>query len=130
MNSRKKIKCGEYLFKDGVVIKRPGKKFRLPSLPEDLKIPYPDSGVEGVCFPFFPAFGGDDYDDIDQMNDIKEKRFQEQFKKLHTQLRNMYYIGQIISGIKAVCRRIIRRKMPTETVMGLMAQRNERQRIV
>ena len=125
----KKIKCGEFLYKDGVVIKRHKKKFRVPSLPQKLKIPYPDTvGEELVFFPGSPFHVETNYENIDQMNSLKEMKFQKKYKELHSHLRQLYYFGRLVSGVKAVCRRITRRKMSTEAVIDLMAQRTERQR--
>ena len=121
----KKIKCGEYLYKDGIVIKRPGKKFRAPSLPKKLQIQYPN---EENCSSNSPAINGRHYDDIGQMNYMREVAFQKKYKELHSRLRKLYYFGRVISGIKKVCYQITRKRLSTEDVIGLMAEKTERQR--
>ena len=129
MRKRKTIKCGEFLYKDGVVIKRPGKKFRAPALPDKLRIPYPEGLGEGMAyFPAFPFSLGDEYEDIDQMNCMREHTFQKKYKALRSRLRKLYYMGQMVACVRKVCRRITRKKVPLETVIDIMEQQTVRQR--
>jgi len=106
VRDRKTIKCGEFLYKDGVVIKRPGKKFRLPRIPGYLKIAIPKKYSCSATF----LWGELDYEEgcdvIREENKKREYAWQYNIEALHHELREMYYTRQIKKSVGRVIKKI------------------------
>ena len=88
-------KCGEFMEKDGVVVKRPGKKFVCPPLPEKMKSPYRN-------------LHGKARDDMDQVNSLLEINWLRAKKKEYYALKKLYYFQQLIRFIQRTSNRISR----------------------
>ena len=106
MRKKNSIKCGEYWMKDGVVIKRPGKSFRVPSMPSKYKTPRPEYDPTATLVFFGTIDAHDDMcEKIEEMNALKEINWQNDIKRKHTVLETLYYIGQA----RSMARKIVRR---------------------
>ena len=106
MRKKNSIKCGEYWMKDGVIIKRPGKAFRVPSMPDKYKMPYPKYDTTS-CLVFFASIVAHENacDDIDEMNALKEKRWQNTLKRQHNAMTSLYHISRVKKTARCVVRR-------------------------
>ena len=108
----KKIKCGEFMCKDGVIIKRPGKQLRIPPAPDKFKEKYPESYT--IIPPLFQTdFMGshtflpsDNYGANMYTRISPENLWQKQILGTYISLKTLYYISQLKKGIKKVCRHI------------------------
>ena len=98
----KKIKSGKYLYKDGVIIKRPGKSFACPSLPQKKKTPYPQKAYETTS----PSSYAYECSQIDEINALKEYAFQRNLKIQDRKLMMLYYIQEIRRASKRTLRKI------------------------
>jgi len=81
----KTIKCGDYMMKDGVVFYRPGKKFRVPDMPEEMKIPYPDEKYRTRM----------ECENIEQMNALSNQQWKRDLMRQHRQMELMF-IRQVL----------------------------------
>ena len=111
MRKKNNIKCGEYWYKDGVVIKRPGKKFRLPSLPRKMRSPK-ENNYNG-----WASFFGDDE---------LEKEFQQKIRNLHNQLRRLYILSQLNNFILHTIKKLVRK--PSFSIRSIVLFANTRDR--
>ena len=91
-------KCGEFMEKDGIVVKRPGKKFVCPPLPEKLKLSY---NLENCS--------GREREDIEQMNDLIRQRWQKDRKSEYAAMRRLYYFQQLVRFVRQTAQRMIQR---------------------
>ena len=95
MSVSKLRKCGPFMEKDGVVVKRPGKKFRCPQMPKTLEIPY----YEGVS----PSAR----EDIAQMNALKAQNWRKARKAEYTAMKRLYYFQQCVKFVSKTCEKIL-----------------------
>jgi len=104
--SRKKTKCGKFIVKDGIVVKRrEGKSFVCPDMPEKMKIPYPDQKKHPSVPPmdYVRACRG-----IDQMNSLKEFAWQLELRKKYAAIRRLYYFQQLVKFCRRTARNFLR----------------------
>ncbi|MBQ7413111.1 MAG: hypothetical protein IJV07_02405 [Alphaproteobacteria bacterium] len=101
------IKCGEYWYKDGVVIKRPRKKFRLPPLPDKLRVNDEDDNICDLLT-FFSFVDFDDKIEILKQNNKLEKEFQGKILALHARLRRMYILSQLTKFVSNTTKKLVR----------------------
>ena len=100
-----KIKCGEYLYKDGIIVKRQGKSFICPSLPQKQKTPYPPEVYEKT----FPVSYAYERSQIDEINALKEYSFQKKIKIQYRKLMMLYYMQEIKKATKRTLRKITKK---------------------
>lgn len=109
MKRKLSIKCGEFWFKDGIIIKRPGKRFRLPELPEKYMTPYPeisdDRQICAACTFIGTGEYEEAYDRIDRENALKKRKFQEKICDKYALIKFLYYLQE---GKKIAIRNISR----------------------
>ena len=87
-------KCGDFMEKNGVVMKRPGKRFVCPPMPEKMKI-----SAEKAC--------GNAREDIEQMNALKEQHWQKALKEEYAAMRRLYYFQELVRFVRRTCDRIL-----------------------
>ena len=95
MSISKLRKCGDLMEKDGVIVKRPGKKFVCPKMPEKMKIP--TELASGMA-----------REDIDQMNALKEQAWRREKTEEYNTLKRLYYFQECVKFISLTARTIIR----------------------
>ena len=93
-------KCGEFMEKDGVVVKRPNKKFVCPRMPDKMKMSA-DLVPED-------KLGERVRSDIDQMNALKELRWQAKIKDEYTAMKRLYYFQQLVRFCQRTVNGILR----------------------
>ena len=91
-------KCGEFMEKDGIVVKRPGKKFVCPPLPDKLKVAYD-----------FENCPGRERENIDQMNALIQQRWQKNKKAEYAAIKRLYYFQQLVRFVRQTAQRMIQR---------------------
>ena len=87
-------KCGPFMEKEGVIVKRPGKKFRCPPMPQKMKIP---------C----EHLTGASRDDVEQMNALMEQRWCKAKRDEYKLIRRLYYIQECSKFILRTCEQIL-----------------------
>ena len=96
MSYGKLKKCGEFMEKDGIVVKRPGKRFVCPTMPAKMRLFYP----------LEKETTWREREDIDQMNALKEKNWQNSIKNEYLAIRRLYYFQQLVRFIQKTSQKI------------------------
>ncbi|MDY6407223.1 MAG: hypothetical protein SPL08_00775 [Pseudomonadota bacterium] len=94
--SRSKIKkCGNFMEKDGIVVKRPGKRFVCPPMPARLSLRV--DNLAGVAL-----------DDTLQMNAIREWHWRKNRIAEYKAMKRLYYFQELIRFIRKTSNTMVR----------------------
>lgn len=99
------VKCGEFWLKDGIIIKRPGKSFRIPDMPNKYKIKYPTMRSNSDVSQHSP--NSRVYEDIDQMNSLREQKWQKWIKDRYHLIKCLYYMYQFKKFVRKTSKNIL-----------------------
>ena len=107
----KKIKCGGYTLKNGVLLRHPTRRFRMPdNMPDKMKTPYPV--FDDSTLVFFGTVGGYESacDTVGEANAIREEQWKRQFFERYKKLDEIYALGEFAEDLPRFIRPIVRRK--------------------
>jgi len=91
-------KCGEFMEKDGVVVKRPGKRFICPkAMPAKMRMFYPLNG----------ELTSAQMDDIGEMNALKEQQWRQAIKEEYKAMKRLYYFQECVRFVRRTCHKIL-----------------------
>ena len=111
--SKRKHKCGGFIKKNGVIIKRPGKKFVCPPMPDKMRMSYQNADSWVI-------------DDIGEINAIRENNWKQARKKEYAAMRRLYYFQELVRFIRETAKRIIlsKRRLVEPDVYGSFFERH------
>ena len=83
------LQSGEFIMRDGVITKVPGKKFEYPEMPAELLLPNPPSSDNVNPYDYQRRV-----DDVGQMNHLRKYTYRREARRQYNTLRRLYYIQE------------------------------------